>query len=329
MPESREWFVVFRGQERGPYSLHDLQRYAYSGLLTPDSTVRHISRATIKAGDIRDLVFASPMQRPTAPVASSTSPIPAADDQQLLTKEKITIRVLKEYPSTTADSGVPSAPVMHKDGSAVSAGQLVSQHARDPLSRPLVAVTVLIWVLYAVNSLLSFAYIGDPRLLLEGLSIFELASIILFIAYVIAFTVLAYRCWIIVASLPAQIGVLPQKAIGFLFIPCFNFYWIFYSGLAYIRASNHCLEQSNQKDVRANGGLLIASGILFILSSCFSLLTTSVDPRETPDAWSGLQLLNWLLDTALTIVWFLNIRNFTQAALAIYNLQRSGMLSCG
>lgn len=81
---------------------------------------------------------------------------------------------------------------------------------------------------------------------------------------IIASMIVHYRCWKTVPKETAR--TTPGKAVGFLFIPYFNFYWYFvsYAGLAedFVKSGATCINHR---------GLGIAVGILSItMSMCFS-----------------------------------------------------------
>ncbi len=76
---------------------------------------------------------------------------------------------------------------------------------------------------------------------------------------VVASTILHYRCW---KAIPADVArTSPGLAVGFLFVPFFNFYWYFVSYLGLAEDSAKAL---NSK--RSSRGLGIALGILSITS---------------------------------------------------------------
>jgi len=93
----------------------------------------------------------------------------------------------------------------------------------------------------------------DKDVLIAG----SLLTLLACVPGAIASTILHYRCW---KAIPIDIArTSPGMAVGFLFVPFFNFYWYFvsYAGLA-----EDCAKALNSK--RSSRGLGIALGILSI-----------------------------------------------------------------
>jgi hypothetical protein len=64
-------------------------------------------------------------------------------------------------------------------------------------------------------------YLGNPRHLAEGLAIAAAFGV----PGIVAMTFLVYQMWAAMQDAPGAIP--PGKAVGFLFIPLFNIYWVF------------------------------------------------------------------------------------------------------
>ena len=111
---------------------------------------------------------------------------------------------------------------------------------------------VLNCVLLPFSMAASVAAVASP----EASLVASLISIPILVPTVVFTCILHYRCW---AAVPKEVArTTPGKAVGFLFIPFFNFYWAFvsYQGLA---------EDLHKAKGGANySGLGVALAILFI-----------------------------------------------------------------
>lgn len=91
------------------------------------------------------------------------------------------------------------------------------------------------------------------------------------LAYFVFWAIALYQCWKTVQSLRAREPAMltPGKAVGFLFIPVFGFYWVFpcLLGLGrHLVTLSQCDDHSQvQPDGPMMQGLGIASGVAFIL----------------------------------------------------------------
>lgn len=92
-------------------------------------------------------------------------------------------------------------------------------------------------------------------------------------AGLITWAIFHYHLW---RLLPTQFAeTTPGKAVGFLFIPFFNFYWVFRSFLGVNRGLNRLAEVHNLPQPRANVGLATAAAVFFVVSGAFGLVGLS------------------------------------------------------
>lgn len=80
---------------------------------------------------------------------------------------------------------------------------------------------------------------------------------------IVFFFILLYKAW--AALQDGQTPVSPGKALGFLFIPFFNLYWIFVAFGAWGKQYNLFAERNNIGGPRMNEGLFIAYPVLCIV----------------------------------------------------------------
>jgi hypothetical protein len=88
-------------------------------------------------------------------------------------------------------------------------------------------------------------------------------------AYVLALIIL-YRAWSAIQPLrhmaPRDAGMpTPGKAVGFLFIPFFNIYWMFVAYYGLLRRANRLLADRCSQAPPANDGLALAFVILCLI----------------------------------------------------------------
>ena len=89
------------------------------------------------------------------------------------------------------------------------------------------------------------------------------------IAAVITWAIFHFHLW---GLLPSQYAdTTPGKAVGFLFIPFFNCYWVFRSLVGVNNGLNRIADTHQLSGTRANLGLAIANGVFFVVGWFFLL----------------------------------------------------------
>jgi hypothetical protein len=73
---------------------------------------------------------------------------------------------------------------------------------------------------------------------------------------------LLYRAWAAIQD--GNASTTPEKAVGFIFIPFYNFYWIFKAWYGFARDYNHYLERYALNAPKLEESLFLAFCILFI-----------------------------------------------------------------
>jgi hypothetical protein len=81
----------------------------------------------------------------------------------------------------------------------------------------------------------------------------------------VVFLVLLYKSWASIQDGFARTS--PGKAIGFLFIPIFNFYWVFNVMPGFVRDYNSYLVRANIPAKKISGESLQAMALLYLLSA--------------------------------------------------------------
>ncbi len=188
------FYYDYAGQKRGPVNEQQLRYLVTQNVVTPNTLLETESGQTGKAGQLPGL-FA-----PAAPPPLAAPPRPQAGP---LAAVKIiqNINTYFKFYWLGLAAGYPSMGIG--------------------------AILFLIGLVAADqggNSSVPFAFIGIGALLTMAGSVLSLAS-------VVYMCLLLYHLWKLIP--PDIARTTPGKAVGFLFIPFFNFYWMFvaYQGL--------------------------------------------------------------------------------------------------
>lgn len=111
---------------------------------------------------------------------------------------------------------------------------------------------------------------------------------------VLAYVIL-YRCWALIQDGYAR--TTPGKAVGFLFIPFYNFYWIFEAFAGYSKDANAYIARHNLPLQKMDEGLSTAY--------CVLTLTCMVP------------YLNFVTGIAVFILWIILLKQFKNTAVGI------------
>ena len=99
----------------------------------------------------------------------------------------------------------------------------------------------------------------------DFLVVMTLVGIAAIIYAAIYFLISLYRCWSILQG--STVRTTPGKAVGFLFIPIFGFYWMFVAIRGLSKDANAFLESKNaNKTTKISVGLSTATCIVYITS---------------------------------------------------------------
>lgn len=124
--------------------------------------------------------------------------------------------------------------------------------------------------------LLDVICIGDTGETLSGGAI--IIGFCVAVGCLIAWAVFHYGLW---QLLPEQFReTIPGKAVGFLFIPFFNCYWVFRSYMGVNRGLNRLAEANGLPPPRANVGLATAAAVFFVVAVFFTLLDMGLPTFE-------------------------------------------------
>jgi hypothetical protein len=109
---------------------------------------------------------------------------------------------------------------------------------------------------------------------------------------------LLYRAWAAIQD--GNASTTPEKAVGFIFIPFYNFYWVFKAWYGFARDYNFYIERHALNIPKLKEGLFLAFCILFIcgmvpilmyLAALPFLVIFTITANKTIDAINGLLAL--------------------------------------
>ena len=124
----------------------------------------------------------------------------------------------------------------------------------------LVAAILLVVSGIFTNFILNLSYAGTWPLIIFTVLVLVGIAAILYGASI--WYVLLYKAWATIQD--GHAGTTPEKAVGFIFIPFFNFYWIFKVWHGFAADYNRYILRHNLTLSRMKEGLFLAFSILFI-----------------------------------------------------------------
>lgn len=163
------------------------------------------------------------------------------------------------------------------------------------------------WITWAIVSALSIAYPDKERIL--GMLMVPASWLSLLSAVV--FLILIYKMWAAIQGMGARTSA--GKALGFMFIPLFNLYWVFQVYWGWTKDYNGISQRDDVELPRMPEGIALAVCVLPLVSTCFVLAGIIVGGLEGMTAGGfgniGTQasMLVGLVNTILMAVLFSNI----------------------
>lgn len=211
-----------------------------------------------------DLVWTDGMENWTR-AASALTAAPAIQVAQTAPQAQTASPALHQ-PAQQAGGNIYAAPdteVSAAPNSDIFKGSTI----KKVNTKLIIGLIITAFVLNSIGGIvdvMSGAVDSNSEELTTGMIIAAIGAIPGMILYVLFFVYL-YRCWKIVnIASNGQTKSTPGKAVGFLFIPAFNLYWIFVGFYGWATEYNRLLGNSNGKPVIA--GLFLTYCILLIIS---------------------------------------------------------------
>ncbi len=169
----------------------------------------------------------------------------------------------KAIPSVPSKPSTPSPPPPPQPVDSVPAAAAVAPQGAQRLKSGILTAAI---VLSACAVLADLLAVGDP---LGELLMLSLLAFCAHAAAIVTWAVFHYWLW---ALLPSDVAELtPGKAVGFLFIPFFNFYWVFRSYLGVNKGLNRLAAATDVAGPRANVGIATAAAVFFVVGGAFVL----------------------------------------------------------
>jgi hypothetical protein len=128
----------------------------------------------------------------------------------------------------------------------------------------------------------------------------------LFLVDTVLLLILLHRCWALLEDTPGATS--PGKAVGLLFVPIFNLFWVFVAVYGLARALNAHLSSCQVRKPHASEGLGLAVCIVWSVSLLGLVPGLAVPP---------ILVLALLLSLANSVLWILFTYSLTQAAGAV------------
>jgi hypothetical protein len=206
---SDQWFVHSNGEQMGPYTGQQLVEYAQQGNILADTMVWTEGMAEwAPASQVPGLIPAAPVPAPAPAPVSTTSAAWAPPGSRLATSgaRPTTAVATTSYAAQVAPVG---GPYPYFPVKSASFGLWVGSFAGS-------------FVLF-ILALVILITGGEEKVGLAG--IIYLVGVIVMLLSGVFFCINLYRAWACLQS--GGVQVTPGKAIGFMFIPFFNLYWVF------------------------------------------------------------------------------------------------------
>jgi MFS family permease len=126
----------------------------------------------------------------------------------------------------------------------------------------LLCIAIVFIVLFAMKQ--EQGHVPDWTLLIPFI-VFMLLSILLLIYGAVISCILLYKSWQLIQD--GQARTTPGKAVGFSFIPYFNYYWVFVAYWGFARDYNKYIERYNLNIPALNESLFLAVCIVTVCAA--------------------------------------------------------------
>lgn len=221
---SDQWFVHSNGEQMGPYTGQQLVEYAQQGNIVAETMVWAEGMAEwAPASQVPGLIPEAPAPAPVAAAVATTSAAWAPPGSRLATggaRPATAVAKTAQVAQAPVDGPYPYFPVK-----SASFGLWVGSFAGGI---GLIIISIFMVVSGAVAGARADAQGADPTAGMgtAGMGgILYLVGLVVMLVSMIFFCINLYRAWACLQ--PGGVHVTPGKAIGFMFIPFFNLYWVF------------------------------------------------------------------------------------------------------
>lgn len=267
-----QWFYAEAGQQKGPVPFSKIQSLAKAGTINEDTLIWTKSMSDWRAASTVEGVFDD------SPPPESDSPPPANPYAPPSDQAEATVTGSNDYPLPPVRRSpyvlflVPFLGAIALFITAVMVAALaffeiftdeLSNYPESALEDPEVVEEIQIAALQRFEETL------ESDLAIE-VSSYLLGSFAAgFVAWIFALMTL-HKAWTILQ--PGQARTTPGKAVGFLFIPVFNLFWVFQAYYGWAEDWNRIRENHGSLThlPRASGGLFLTTLIFWIVTVMIS-----------------------------------------------------------
>lgn len=276
MSQETQWYVSQEGQQLGPYTDAQMVSFAQGGNINRQSLVWAEGMAEwLPAGQIGGLFPAAVgAAAPARGAATTARPAPG--------RAVATAHAAGPMRAGTATATRPG-PTATQSGQATARGQVTQGHGGgEVFPRPAVATASFGLFAGAIGMGVALPLVGllimfqaakmpepDPAFGVIMLGCFVAGGLCLVMAQVFGLINL-YRAWLCLSRTGASIT--PGMAVGLLFVPFFNVYWIFRAYYGFAQEWNRLTSfyEDSRRGPRMSEGLFLAfciGGVIFPLLS--------------------------------------------------------------
>ncbi len=229
---SKEWFVYLDEKQLGPYTEELLKQYVTENRITPDSLLWSEGMADWqKASTVLDLFPSEPAASPLIP-AAVVSPKPAAQ-AWAPPGARVASAVATSKGVATSPYTAPTSMGMAAPAGGAYPFLSIKACSYGLWLGSIIApfVLLIIGIIAMVGAAATSTPSSDGQMDNASAAGIGIGGILIGIAYILLivnqiFTLInIYRAWACLQ--PGAPRTTPGKAIGFMFIPFFNIYWIF------------------------------------------------------------------------------------------------------
>ena len=271
MSQETQWYISQEGQQLGPYTGEQLLSFAQGGNITRESMVWAEGMAEWLPAERIDGLF---------PVAAAAGPVRSAP----ATARPGPARAGATQPGGPARAGTATvarptqAPAGRATGQPTAHGQ-VTQGPEGRATFPRPPVPVASFGMFAGSMALGVVFLAaalfilfkaaeqvqpDPAMVIIMISCFGVSGLCFLLGQIFGMINL-YRAWFCLSRAGATVS--PGLAVGLLFVPFFNFYWLFRAYFGFAREWNFLTQyyEDTRRAPRMSEGLFLAFCIVILI----------------------------------------------------------------
>jgi hypothetical protein len=170
------------------------------------------------------------------------------------------------------------------------------------------ALTLLVISGILSNFIINLTYAGTGALVTSSLLLLLGLAAILYGASI--WYLLLYKAWAVIQD--GHTSTTPKKAVGYIFIPFYDFYWVFRAWYGLARDYNRYVARHQFKTHKMREGLFLAFCILSICSAALSI----------PTPYLQITFLGSLVGLTSTVIFFITTDETINRANALLALQK-------